>query len=135
MNMLETEWWTIAVPSEWWADQEDETILIGDRDDVGCIEITTLCKEKGKFDEAEVRDIANSDRQIPVNWELIGLNELEGLYGAYQEEESSIREWYLSTGSLLLFISYSCELENEAMDDAAVNEILDTIELVEQKQD
>lgn len=135
MNMLETEWWTIAIPSEWWADQEDETILIGDRDDVGCIEITTLCKDGGNFDEVEVREIANSDRQIPVNWEPVGLNDLAGLYGSYKEEDSIIREWYLSTSSLLLFISYSCELENEAMDDAAVNEILDTLELVEVKQD
>lgn len=135
MNMLETEWWTIAVPSEWWADQEDETILIGDRDDVGCIEITTLCKDRGIFDEQEVCEIANSDRQIPVNWESIGLNELAGIYGSYKEEDSSIREWYLSTGALLLFISYSCDIENEAMDDAAVNEILDTLELVELKQD
>lgn len=133
MNILETEWWTIAVPSEWWADQEEETILIGDRDDVGCIEITTLCKDKGNFYEAEVRGIADSDREVNVAWEPVGLNGFEGLHGVYQEEESSIREWYLSTGGLLLFVSYCCENENQGMDDAAVNEILDTLEVLEQR--
>lgn len=134
MNSLETDWWTIAVPAEWWADQEEETIIIGDRDDVGCIEITTLCKGRGVFAEQEVRDIANSDREIGVEWEPFRLNEFEGLYGVYREEESSIREWYLSSGSVLLFVSYSCDQENAAMDDEAVDGILDTLEILEQKK-
>ena len=40
MNVLETEWWSLALPPEWWADSEEDSILIGDRDDVGCIEIS-----------------------------------------------------------------------------------------------
>ena len=135
MNMLQTEWWTIAVPLEWWADQEDETILIGDRDDVGCIEITTLLQDKVTFDEEEVRDIANSDREIPINWELMSLHDFDGIYGCYEEEKHSIREWYLSNGPLLLFISYTCELENEEMDITVVNQILETIEPIELKKD
>ena len=42
MNVLETERWTQLVPNEWWAESEEDTILVGDRDDVGCIEISTL---------------------------------------------------------------------------------------------
>ncbi len=42
MNVLETEWWTLALPPEWWADSEEDSILVGDRDDVGCIEISTV---------------------------------------------------------------------------------------------
>ena len=34
MNVLETEWWTVAIPPEWWADSEEDSILVGDRDDV-----------------------------------------------------------------------------------------------------
>ena len=45
MNILHTEWWNIAVPPEWWADQEEESILIGDRDDVGSVEISTLHRD------------------------------------------------------------------------------------------
>jgi hypothetical protein len=43
------------------------------------------------------------------------------------EEATAIREWYVTSGSLLLFITYSCEEENAGMDDAAVNEMLDTL--------
>ena len=33
MNVLETEWWTLAIPPEWWADSEEDSILVGDRDE------------------------------------------------------------------------------------------------------
>ena len=57
MNVLQTEWWTLALPPEWWADSEEDSILIGDRDDVGCIEISSLHKEQGEFDEQALRDM------------------------------------------------------------------------------
>ena len=40
---------TVAVPPEWWAEAEDDSILVGDRDGVGCIEISTLHKDIGEF--------------------------------------------------------------------------------------
>ena len=60
MNVLETEWWTLALPPEWWADSEEDSILVGDRDDVGCIEISTLHKEEGDFDRDSVTAIAQA---------------------------------------------------------------------------
>ena len=40
----------MAIPPEWWADSEEESILVGDRDEVGCIEISTLHRDTGEFD-------------------------------------------------------------------------------------
>ena len=67
MNILETEWWSVGVPTEWWAEREDDSIIIADRDDVGAIEISTLHKEAGSFDAAEVRAIAEQYDLITHN--------------------------------------------------------------------
>ena len=58
MNILETEWWSLAIPPEWWAESEEDSVLVGDRDDVGVIEISTLHKENGEFSSQEVATIA-----------------------------------------------------------------------------
>ena len=60
MNVLETEWWTLLVPPEWWAENEDHSILIGDRDDVGTIEISTLCRDQGDFSADEAAAVGGS---------------------------------------------------------------------------
>lgn len=127
MNVLETEWWTMALPPEWWADSEEDSILVGDRDDVGCIEISTLHKEEGEFDTQAVRDIAEAESEQRLDWRSISLGDFSGVCGSYAEEGTAVREWYVACGALLLFITYSCDEENRGMDDAAVNELLDTL--------
>lgn len=129
MNVLETEWWTLALPPEWWADSEEDSILVGDRDDVGCIEISTLHKEEGDFDRGSVTAIAQEESEQVLQWLPATLGEFSGVSSRYVEEDAAVREWYVSNGALLLFITYSCDKENGGMDDAAVDEILDTLML------
>jgi hypothetical protein len=127
MNVLETEWWSLAVPPEWWADTEEDSILVGDRDDVGCIEISTLHKDAGEFDEQVLRDIATAESEQDLEWRRVKLGEFTGLGSSYIEEGVAIREWYVANGAMLLFITYSCDEDNGGMDDAAVDELLDTL--------
>src|SRR6056300_1112343 len=107
MNVLQTEWWTLALPPEWWADSEEDSILIGDRDDVGCIEISTLHKEQGEFDEQALRDMVAEEADRVLEWRSITLGEFKGLASNYVEEGAAIREWYVANSALLLFITYS----------------------------
>ncbi len=127
MNVLETEWWTMALPPEWWAQADEDSILVGDRDDVGCIEISTLHKDHGEFDAATLREIAAAESEQPLEWQQVRLGEFAGIASAYVEEGAAIREWYVACADMMLFITYSCEEENRGMDDAAVDEILDTL--------
>ncbi len=127
MNVLETEWWSLALPPEWWADTEEDSILVGDQDDVGCIEISTLHKDEGVFDQGTVLSIAQSESEWPLDWGPVTLGEFAGVGSSYVQEETAVREWYVANGALLLFITYSCAQENGGMDDAAVDELLDTL--------
>lgn len=130
MNVLETEWWTMAIPPEWWAESEEDSILVGDRDGVGCIEISTLHKDAGEFAGEEVAGIAAAGAEQALDWCPVTLGDFEGLRASYVEDGAAVREWYIANGPLLLFITYSCEMENRGMDDAAVNDLLDTLLLV-----
>ena len=132
MNVLETEWWTMALPPEWWADTEEDSILVGDRDGVGCIEISTLHKEQGVFSPDQVQAIANAESGPGRTWRKVTPGDFTGVASAFAEEGAAIREWYVSNGAMLLFITYSCEEENRGMDDSAVDELLDTLALREE---
>ena len=127
MNVLETEWWSMCLPPEWWAEAEEDSILVGDHDGVGCIEISTLHKEVGEFDADSLRQITEEESEQSLNWEEATLGDFKGLRASYVEEDAAIREWYVANGSMMLFITYSCDEENRGMDDAAVDELLDTL--------
>jgi len=127
VNVLETEWWRIGIPPEWWAEREDDSILIGDRDALGCIEITTLHRENGAFSIDEVERVARDNGEPDWTWLPATNGHFEGCCTTYREAGSAVREWYLASGSALLFITYSCDEENSGLDDAAVEEILRTL--------
>lgn len=130
MNVLETEWWTMALPPEWWAEADGDSILVADRDQVGCIEISTLKHDAGEFSDEEVEDIAREDAAEDAVFTPVTLGDFSGLTNRYEEEGAAVREWCVASGDLLLFITYSCDEENGGMDDAAVDELLDTLLLV-----
>jgi hypothetical protein len=131
MNILHTEWWSIAIAPEWWTEREEDAVVIGDRDEVGSILISTLCKEEGEFQSSEVEQIARDNAEPGCRWRSASFGDFSGLFTSYTEEGSAVREWYLGAGPVLLFVTYCCDLENAGMDDAAVDEILDTLQLVE----
>ena len=127
MNVLETEWWILAVPPEWWADSQEDSILVGDRDDVGCIEISTLHKDEGEFDQQALADIAAAESEQSLDWRPVTLGDFSGLASRFVEEGAAIRQWYVANDAMLLYITYSCDEDNAGMDDAAVDELLDTL--------
>ncbi|MBT4518679.1 MAG: hypothetical protein HOC23_01635 [Halieaceae bacterium] len=133
MNVLETDWWTMVVPPDWWAEHEDDSILVGDRDGVGCLEFSTLHKDQGTFDVAAAQAIAESEAEQRLDWQRVTVGEFKGVESAWIDagDAVAIREWYLVNDALLLFITYSCDEENGGMDDAAVNELLDTLMAVD----
>lgn len=133
MNVLETEWWTLMLPPEWWAESEGDSILVGDRDEVGCIEISTLHRDEGDFEAAEILSIAESDAPGQIDWRTVTVGDFRGVNGSFREDGAALREWYVGNAGMLLFITYSCDEENGGMDDAAVDEILDTLQLLTRK--
>ncbi|MEM0953846.1 MAG: hypothetical protein AAGI24_06870 [Pseudomonadota bacterium] len=127
MNILETEWWSLALPPEWWADREEDSILIGDRDSVGSIEVSTLHSDSGAFELAQIKQLAQANSEGDWSWDTATVGAYTGIVTRYQDEGDAVREWYVACDEILLFITYSCELENAGLDDAAVDEMLATL--------
>ena len=128
LNVLQTEFWSIVVPPEWWAEREEDSIIIGDRDEVGTIEISTLVRDAGVFEAAEVADIAAENAEQDYQFKPATAGQFKGVSAQWRDDDNAVREWYLACGGLLLFVTYCCDLDNAGMDDAAVDEILDTLE-------
>ncbi|WOJ93526.1 hypothetical protein R0135_17360 [Congregibacter variabilis] len=128
MRVLEAGDWGLLLPDEWQAEQEDDVIVIGDRDGVGCIEISELHKDTGDFGAEDLQQFVTEDSI----WDSVRRGSFEGLRTSLIEDGAAIREWYLYAGKLLLYVTYSCELDNQGLDDAAVDDILDTLRMATQ---
>lgn len=123
MRVLETDHFSVLLPSEWIAEQDEEGVLISDRDGVGCLEISVLVSDGPDFDGEAVAAVAEDpDRLLPLK-----LGDLPGFGCEFREADAAVREWFLPSGRRLLYMTYSCDAENAGLDDAAVDELLSTL--------
>ena len=127
MNVLETDHWCLLLPTEWHADNEDDVVRIVDTDEVGELEITTLCKATGLVTADEVASMAHAESPEIAVWTPTTVGAFSGVYGTFQEDDAHIREWYVAAGQVLLYITYICDVTDAGMDDAAIDDILSTM--------
>jgi hypothetical protein len=125
MHIVETDWWALDLPEEWEAEQDEETIVISDEDGVGVIEITMLESEEGG--DSDLRALATQLLERPVTLEPAQLGDFSGFYYHYHDEGDAVREWLLRKNEQILLISYSCDTDNEGLDDESVDDILGTL--------
>jgi len=129
VKVLETDHWCLVLPAEWWAEHDDDIVRIVDNDEVGEVEITTLCKQTGDVDPGELLDMAEAESPEVEDWVPITLGAFSGVNGSFLEDGASIREFYMASANVLLYITYICEEADAGMDDAPVEELLGTLVL------
>lgn len=115
------------LPTEWHAENEDDIIRIVDQDDVGEIEITTLHKQSGNVMPAEIQDMALEESPEVSQWKATDAGAFSGVSGHYTEDGAAVREWYLGSDSLLLYVTYVCDEDDAGLDEASVDELLGTL--------
>ncbi len=127
MNVLETDYWCLLLPQEWSAEQEDEVVTIVDSDDVGELSLTTLCKQTGPIEDDELLAMARQESPEISDWKPVTVGAFTGVQGRFTEEGAYVREWLVAAQNVLVVMTYFCDEENAEMDDAAVDEILNTL--------
>lgn len=120
MRELNCDHWSLLLPVEWFAEQDEESVVITDEDEASIIEITPLFSESGDTGllMAQFRESADRERKLAG---------LPALYHETVDDGMFWREWYCDAGDFVLAISHGCDEANKGMDDAAVDEILSTL--------
>jgi len=128
VKVLETDNWSLLLPAEWIAERDGDAVLICDRDGVGCLEISELRRGAAGAAGPVIAELAGD---VPGGLRDCRIAGIAGSHASFEEDGAAIREWYLAVGPLLLFITYSCELSQRGMDDAAVDDILSTLRIAD----
>jgi hypothetical protein len=129
MRELETDWWFLSLPEDWLVDQDDDSIVITDPDEVGVITLTSLITESERDIEAGLGELMETLGVEKNQLEATVLGDFDGYYQEFQDGDDWVREWYLGSEHCLLLVSYDCDPENKMMDRELIDDILDTLSL------
>lgn len=76
---------------------------------------------------AEIQTLAREESPEVPQWEAAKAGAFSGVSGRYSEDGAAVREWYLGSDSLLLYVTYVCNEDDAGLDDASVDELLGTL--------
>jgi hypothetical protein len=127
MDIVETQWWTMLLPPEWFAKEDGDDILVSDIDGVGVLEISCIKKESGSITEEDLQQftgdlVSSGKQQVFVETDFF-----EGSYFEYLDDGEWCRDWFLINGDLLVITGYTCMEEDKRMDDASIDELVGSI--------
>jgi hypothetical protein len=124
MKLLETPWWSLPITDEWQTETDDDTIIISDQDGVGSIEFTVLEFDEGDVTAEDLQHVAGNI--IPAGYEgaAAECGAWQGLCFEYVDNDFFCRDWLLQCRQKILLVSYTCDLEDRGLDDAAVDQML-----------
>ena len=127
MRIVETDHWCLLLSGEWSAESEDGTVCIRDADDVDEIRISTLLQSADALLVGSTKEFAARESPDVTHWCEIKLGSFLGVMGQFIDQDAAVREWYVKSGKLLLYISHVCHIKDVGLDDAAVDELLETL--------
>jgi hypothetical protein len=119
--------WQISVPDHWEhrPDPECYTMIPAPE---SALQISAATKE-GAVTRQDMEEFARERLEQVAHVEDVTTGEFSGFTYCYYHGEMYRREWYVSRGSLMLFIGYTCEHRIAEPQDEVIDEVLATLRL------
>lgn len=118
----------IAIPDHWVAEDEPDYTTLYDPDGVGALIISGFEHEEDVNDD-DLEDFAADHIDSEVESEDVEYGSFSGFSLCYEIDDEYLCEWYLRSGKIMLFITYSCPLEEEGnSEEDIVETMLDSLQ-------
>jgi hypothetical protein len=122
--------WQMTVLPPWQLQQVDQCVEITEPDGIGAIHISAARKHNGSVSESDLQDSAGQD--LPDETELIpvSLGGFTGFSASYIDEHTDTfwKKWWLGSGPVMLYVTYSCDRGDEEFELAQAEEILNQLQ-------
>jgi hypothetical protein len=122
--------WALNIPDDWESEVESECAVLYHPDKSGTLQISST-RHEDNVTETDLMEIASEHIEAGAILEDATLGDFDGFTLSYATDDEYWREWYLRCDTLMLFVTYYCNLEEEGADDDIIDAILETLRVVE----
>lgn len=112
MTEFESTWWSIELLPGWRAECEDSCTTISSEKGVGALQVSAYHHEGESVSEKDLSEFSEGEYPEGVEVKEYDSGALSGLHVSFSENGRYWRKWWLRKDSLLLFVTYTCEVEN-----------------------
>lgn len=125
--LVETDCFIIDLPESWSVEQDEESLIFNDPDNITCLEISAVRKQDGLVEDDDLKIFSQDFLEQGLKPTPISIGDFCGSYFSLEEDGEAWREWVLCAEDVMLLASHGAELEDKGLDDAIVDEMLSTL--------
>jgi len=104
--------YNVNLPDGWTVENKTDYTIFYLPDGIGDLIISSFEREQ-EVTEDDLEEFAADHIDSDVDSEEVEYGEFTGFSFCYDVDEEYLCEWFLKSGNLMLFITYSCALEDE----------------------
>jgi len=123
--------WRIAVSHPWRAQQFEECVEITQPEGIGALHISGALKQVGTVSDSETRAQLQRDCPDETDIEPARFGDFIGYGAEYVDWSASVfwKRWIVTSGRVLLCITYNCKRGDEDLELRQVCQILSSLQL------
>jgi hypothetical protein len=120
-------WWSIEIPSDWSAEEEEDCVTFTADRGVGALQISAYRREGESVTDMDLNDLAEDELIDDIIPENVSWGDFNGIAISYVEGERFWRKLWLRAASLLLYMTYNCNMKEQAAEVESLNLMLSSL--------
>jgi len=124
MKRYESEWWTIALPDDWEAEDGEHAVAIFSEQGVGAVQVSASRNNNGPVTDADLHDFAKEHLDAGAKTKDVTCGDFSGFYFHFGTEEMYQRQWWLRRDDTMVFVTYTAAPEHKGTEDVVVDGIV-----------
>ena len=124
---FKSTWWSIELAPNWVAEREADCTSIWREDGVGALQISAYKYDPGLLPEDDLDEFMSGEFPGDTPIDNVTCGQFAGFGVEYAIDENFWQKRWLTSGPLLVYVTYNCSSENRLIEAAAVDQMLATL--------
>jgi hypothetical protein len=126
-NEFTSDWWSIELEPGWFAHPEAECISFRSEGGVGAFQISSYRHEAETVPMTDLNAFMENEIPADVLPQKTKSGEFSGFGVDYIDEGKFWRKQWVTKGSVLVFVMYNCDAEDQTVEKTSVSKMLTSL--------
>ena len=127
MKVFRTHWWSVQLPENWEAEQDDVCVTFTSNSSSGTLQVSAAQNSNGPVTDEDLLEFAEEHLEAGVKPHNILAGNFRGFYIRYSDDEFYYKNWWLRNDNTVVFITYTTDIEQCGQDDTVIEQIVNSL--------
>src|ERR1051325_7728488 len=112
-HVFRSAWWSVHLPDDWQSSEEPECVTLYRSQRRGSLQISAARKQEETVTDRDLQNFAEELIDSNLALEKVSYSTFSGFSVSYSRDARFWKEWWLRSGTLMLYLTYVVALGDQ----------------------